>query len=175
MWNRFRSTTNDQRQRQRPTTNDQRPTTNDQRPTTNDQRPTTKAGIVRSPSMAVSPFTLAPATPADVPLILTLIRELAEYERLGHEARATDPLLHDALFGPSPVAHSVIARSDDGTPAGFALYFFSFSTFVGRPGPYLEDLFVRPEFRKRGLGRLLLAHLARVAVDRGCGRMEWSV
>jgi len=125
--------------------------------------------------MAVSPFTIAPATPADVPLILTLIRELAEYERLAHEARATDPLLHDALFGPSPVAHSVIARSKDGTPAGFALYFFSFSTFVGRPGLYVEDLFVRPEFRKRGLGRLLLAHLARVAVDRGCGRMEWSV
>jgi len=125
--------------------------------------------------MAASPFTIAPATPADVPLILTLIRELAEYERLAHEARATDPLLHDALFGPSPVAHSVIARGEHGTPAGFALYFFSFSTFVGRPGLYLEDLFVRPDFRKRGLGRLLLAHLARVAVDRGCGRMEWSV
>lgn len=125
--------------------------------------------------MAVPAFTITSATPEDVALILTLIRELAAYEQLAHEARATEPLLHDALFGPSPVAHSVIARSEDGTPAGFALYFFSFSTFVGRPGLYLEDLFVRPEFRKRGLGRQLLAHLARVAVDRGCGRMEWSV
>jgi GNAT superfamily N-acetyltransferase len=125
--------------------------------------------------MTVPAFTITPATPADVPLILTLIRELAEYERLAHEAQATAPLLHEALFGLSPVAHSVIARSTDATPAGFALYFFSFSTFVGRPGLYLEDLFVRPAFRKRGLGRQLLAYLARVAVDRGCGRVEWSV
>jgi GNAT superfamily N-acetyltransferase len=122
-----------------------------------------------------SAFTIAPATPADVPLLLALIRELAEYEQLAHEAQATEPLVHDALFGPLPVAHAIVARSVDGMPAGFALYFFSFSTFVGRPGLYLEDLFVRPEFRRRGLGRRLLAQLARVALDRGCGRMEWSV
>ncbi len=119
-------------------------------------------------------FTITPATPADVPLILRFIRELAEYERLGDEVRASDALLHDALFGPEAVAHAVVAR-DGETPAGFALYFFNFSTFVGRPGLYLEDLYVRPEFRRRGLGRQLLAHLARVAVERGCGRMEWSV
>jgi GNAT superfamily N-acetyltransferase len=120
-------------------------------------------------------FTIAPATPEDVPLILALITELAEYEQLAHEVQATEPLLHEALFSDAPVAHAVIARTAQGTPAGFALFFFSFSTFVGRPGLYLEDLFVRPEFRKRGLGRQLLAHLARVAIERGCGRMEWSV
>ena len=120
-------------------------------------------------------FTIAPATPEDVPLILALITELAEYQKLAHEVEATEPLLREALFSDAPVAHAVIARTEQGTPAGFALFFFSFSTFVGRPGLYLEDLFVRPEFRKRGLGRQLLAHLARVAVDRGCGRMEWSV
>jgi GNAT superfamily N-acetyltransferase len=127
--------------------------------------------------MALSPvaFTIAPVTPADVALVLSLIRELAEYERLAHEVRATESRLHDALFGDPPVAHAIVARTSDGTPAGFALYFFSFSTFVGKPGLYLEDLFVRPEFRKRGLGRQLLAHLAKIAVDRDCGRMEWSV
>src|SRR6478752_5023024 len=126
-------------------------------------------------SAPASSFTIAPATPEDVPLILALITELAEYERLAHEVKATEPLLHEALFTDAPVAHAVVARTAQGTPAGFALFFFSFSTFVGRPGLYLEDLFVRPEFRKRGLGRQLLAHLARVAVERGCGRMEWSV
>ena len=120
-------------------------------------------------------FTIAPATPEDVPLILALITELAEYEKLAHEVTATEPMLREALFSAAPVAHAVIARTEKGTPAGFALFFFSFSTFVGRPGLYLEDLFVRPEFRKQGLGRRLLAHLARVAVDRRCGRMEWSV
>src|SRR6186997_797510 len=120
-------------------------------------------------------FTIEPATPEDVPLILALITELAEYEKLAHEVTATEPMLREALFCDAPVAHAVIARTEKGTPAGFALFFFSFSTFVGRPGLYLEDLFVRPEFRKQGLGRRLLAHLARVAVDRGCGRMEWSV
>jgi GNAT superfamily N-acetyltransferase len=126
-------------------------------------------------SVTDSLFTIAPARPEDVPLILELITELAEYERLAHEVEATEPLLREALFSDAPVAHAVIARTEQGVPAGFALFFFSFSTFVGRPGLYLEDLFVRPEFRKRGLGRQLLAYLARVAVDRGCGRMEWSV
>ena len=120
------------------------------------------------------PFAIAPATPDDVPLILSMVRELAEYERLAHEVTATDALLRDALFGPSPVAHAVVAR-DGSAPAGFALYFFNFSTFLAKPGLYLEDLFVRPAWRKRGLGRLLLVHLARIAVERGCGRMEWSV
>jgi GNAT superfamily N-acetyltransferase len=128
--------------------------------------------LVASPSTS---FDIRPATPPDVPLVLSLITELAEYEGLAHEVRATEPLIHDALFAPSPCAHAIIARDADGTPAGFALYFFSFSTFVGRPGLYLEDLFVRPEFRNRGLGRRLLAHLARIAVERQCGRMEWSV
>ena len=109
-----------------------------------------------------------------MPLVLSLILELAEYEQLVHEVTATEARLHEVLFGASSVAHGVIAREGDVT-AGFALYFFSVSTFLAKPGLYLEDLFVRPEFRKRGLGRQLLAHLAKIAVDRGCGRMEWSV
>lgn len=125
--------------------------------------------------VSTPPFAIAPATPADVPLILTFIRELAEFERLAHEVQATEALVHEALFGANGVAHAVVARAADGTPAGFALYFFNFSTFVGRPGLYLEDLYVRPAFRKMGLGRQLLAHLARTAVDRQCGRMEWAV
>ncbi len=120
-------------------------------------------------------FTIVDAVPADVPLILTLIRELADYEGLASEVTATDARMHDALFSAIAVAHAVVARTADGTPAGFALYFFNFSTFVGRPGLYLEDLFVRPEHRNCGLGRRLLAHLAKIAVDRDCGRMEWSV
>lgn len=122
-----------------------------------------------------APFTIAPATPADVPIILSFIQELADYEKLAHEVEATEPLLHDALFGADAVAHAVVARTAAGTSAGFALYFFNFSTFVGRPGLYLEDLYVRPEFRSQGLGRQLLAHLARIAVERNCGRMEWAV
>ncbi len=117
---------------------------------------------------------LADATHTDVPLILSFIRELAEYEKLAHEVVATEARLHEALFGPDRVAHATIARAD-GEPAGFALYFFSFSTFLARPGVYLEDLYVRPIWRQRGIGRRLLAHVARVAVECGCGRMEWSV
>jgi GNAT superfamily N-acetyltransferase len=124
---------------------------------------------------ASASFTIAAAAPSDVPLILSLVRELADFERLSHEVAATERQLHDALFGELPVAHAIVARTRDGASAGFALYFFSFSTFLARPGLYLEDLFVRAEFRNRGLGRLLLAHLAKIAVDRECGRMEWSV
>jgi GNAT superfamily N-acetyltransferase len=117
---------------------------------------------------------LDPATPADVPLLLSLIKELADYEKLGHEVAATEDGLSKGLFGEDRVAAAVIARVGD-TPAGFALYFFSYSTFLTKPGLYLEDLYVKPEWRRRGIGRVLLVHLARIAVERGCGRMEWSV
>jgi GNAT superfamily N-acetyltransferase len=114
------------------------------------------------------------ASEEDVPLILSLIHELAEYERLSHEVVATEEALREHLFGERPVAEVMIA--EEGTdPAGFALFFYSFSTFLGRPGIYLEDLYVRPEFRGRGMGRALLVHLARLAKRRGCGRLEWSV
>ena len=119
-------------------------------------------------------FTLRAARPADVPTILRCIRGLAEYERLGHECVATEDLLRESLFGPAPAAEVVLAFDGD-VPAGFALWFRSYSTFLARPGIYLEDLFVFPEFRGRGLGRQLLAHLARTARERGYGRVEWAV
>jgi GNAT superfamily N-acetyltransferase len=119
-------------------------------------------------------FALRPATPADVPVILACIRRLAEYERLAHECIATEAQLHETLFGASPAAEVVLAFAGD-DPAGFALWFQSYSTFLARPGLYLEDLFVYPQHRGRGLGRQLLRHLARVAVERGYGRVEWSV
>ncbi|HYH78736.1 MAG TPA: GNAT family N-acetyltransferase [Longimicrobium sp.] len=119
-------------------------------------------------------MTIRPATPDDVPLILRFIRELAEYERLAHEVVATEDGLRDTLFGPRPYAEVVIAE-EAGEPAGFALFFHNYSTFLGRPGIYLEDLYVRPEARGKGIGRALLAHLARLAVARGCGRLEWWV
>ena len=119
-------------------------------------------------------LTITPALEADIPLILALIKELALYEKLEDQAVATDASLRQALFGPRPSAESVIARID-GEPAGFALYFHNFSTFLGRHGLYLEDLFVRPAFRGRAIGKALLAHLARVAGERGCGRFEWAV
>lgn len=118
--------------------------------------------------------TIRPATPADVPLLLDLIRELAEYERLAHEVRGRAEDLEAHLFGPRPYAEALVAEAD-GRPAGFALFFHNYSTFHCRPGLYLEDLFVRPAFRGRGLGRRLMAHLARLAVERGCTRFEWSV
>ena len=117
---------------------------------------------------------LRAATPADTPLILEFIRALADYEKLTHECEATEPQLRATLFGANPVAHCVLAFADD-APAGFAIYFFNYSTFLARPGLYLEDLFVKPEWRGRGLGKALLLHLARLANARGCGRMEWSV
>src|SRR3954469_23250583 len=117
---------------------------------------------------------LRSATAADVPLILELIRSLAEYEKLAHEVVATEETLRRTLFGPTPAAQVVIAEVD-ARPAGFALYFFNYSTFLAKPGLYLEDLFVKPEFRGAGTGKALLLHLAKLANARGCGRMEWSV
>ena len=118
--------------------------------------------------------TIRPANADDVPLIAQLIRELAEYERLAHAAVATDDGLREQLFGERPAAEVLIAEAD-GEPAGFALFFHNFSTFLGKRGLYLEDLFVRPAFRGLGLGKHLMAALARIAVKRGCGRFEWSV
>jgi len=114
------------------------------------------------------------ATADDVPLVAQLIRELAEYEKLAHAAVATEDGLRGQLFGERPAAEVLIAEAD-GEPAGFALFFHTFSTFLGKRGLYLEDLFVRPAFRGLGLGRHLMAALARTAVQRDCGRFEWSV
>lgn len=121
---------------------------------------------------------IRPATEADVPLIRAFIEALAAYERLRHACVATDDALRETLFGAAPAAEVVIAALDaDGAtvPAGFALFFRSYSTFLARPGLYLEDLFVRPEYRGHGVGRALLVHLAGLAVQRGYGRFEWSV
>ena len=114
------------------------------------------------------------ATERDVPLILRLIKGLSEYEKLAHEVTATEPSLRETLFGARPAADVIIAYAGD-TPAGFALFFPNYSTFLGKPGLYLEDLFVVPEWRGHGLGLAMMKHLARIAVERGCGRFEWSV
>jgi GNAT superfamily N-acetyltransferase len=110
----------------------------------------------------------------DVPVIAELIRGLARFEKLEQEVVMTEELLAAGLFGERTYAEVVLAE-DDGGPVGFALFFHNFSTFLGRPGIYLEDLFVVPEHRGGGIGRMLLAHLARLALERGCGRMEWAV
>ena len=123
------------------------------------------------------PLSIRPATAADVPLILEFVNGLAEYERMLDQVEATEDRLRASLFpahGHEPQAHCVIG-SVDGVPAGFALSFFTYSTFLARPGLYLEDLFVKPEFRGAGLGKALLLHLAALANERGCGRMEWAV
>jgi GNAT superfamily N-acetyltransferase len=114
------------------------------------------------------------AEPADVPVIAHLIRELAIFEKLVDQVVLTDELLRAGLFGPRPYAEAVIAE-DGALPIGFALFFHTFSTFLARPGLYLEDLFVLEDHRGRGVGRSLLAHLAHLAVERGCRRLEWSV
>ncbi|HEX5207960.1 MAG TPA: GNAT family N-acetyltransferase [Steroidobacteraceae bacterium] len=119
-------------------------------------------------------ISIRPATLGDVPLVLEFIRELARYEHLEHEVTATEADLGEALFGERRYAEVVFACSD-GKALGFALFFHNFSTFKGRPGIYLEDLFVRPEARGRGIGRKLLAHLARTALERRCSRLEWAV
>jgi GNAT superfamily N-acetyltransferase len=117
---------------------------------------------------------IRPARAADVAEITNLIRELAVYEKLEHEVRATPEMLQQHLFGPRPVAEVLMAELDDAV-VGFALFFTNFSTFRGLPGLYLEDLFVRPEARGRGIGQALLRRVAQLAVERGCGRMEWAV
>jgi GNAT superfamily N-acetyltransferase len=119
-------------------------------------------------------LSIRPATRADVPLVRELIEGLAEYERLRHECHATEALLESALFGERPYAEVAIAERE-GEAAGFALFFHNFSTFLARPGIYLEDLFVRPAHRGHGVGKALLQHLALLAVQRGCGRLEWAV
>jgi GNAT superfamily N-acetyltransferase len=119
-------------------------------------------------------FRIAPATPRDVPDILAMIEALADYERLRHLCVATVAGLEAALFGPRPGAE-VLVGWEGGSAIAFALYFHNFSTFLGRKGLYLEDLFVRPPFRRRGYGRALLVQLARIAVERECGRFEWAV
>jgi GNAT superfamily N-acetyltransferase len=126
------------------------------------------------PTPPDSPFTLRFGTEDDLPLILTFIEELAAYEKLRDEVVATEERLRLALFGTRPYAEVILAFRDE-TPAGFALFFHTFSTFLGQPGLYLEDLFVRPPHRRQGLGRLLLRTLATLAVERGCGRLEWAV
>jgi GNAT superfamily N-acetyltransferase len=123
----------------------------------------------------MQPAHIRPATPADIPVILSFIRDLARYEKLLHEVEATEAKLGDTLFGARPAAECVLAFADDGQPAGFAIYFTNYSTFLAKPGLYLEDLFVKPEYRGQGIGKALLLHLASLANDRGYGRMEWSV
>ena len=119
-------------------------------------------------------FRIRSATADDVPIILQLIRDLATYERAPEAVVATDAGLREVFFDQEPAAKAVLAFEGE-EPVGFAVYFFNFSTWLGRPGLYLEDLFVKPETRGRGYGRKLLAHLAGVAQERGCGRMEWAV
>ena len=125
-------------------------------------------------STSIPGFTLRPAGLADVPLILEFIRGLAEYERLAYSCVATEEDLARTLFGERGYAEVVLGYQDE-TPVAFALFFHNYSTFLARPGIYLEDLFVKPEWRGRGYGKALLTHLARLAVGRGCGRLEWAV
>jgi GNAT superfamily N-acetyltransferase len=119
-------------------------------------------------------LSIRPATPADLPLIAQFIRDLADYEKLAHEVRFDEAVMGEKLFGTRPYAEVIIGEID-GAPQGFALFFHNFSTFEGKPGVYLEDLFVRPAARGSGLGKALLSRLAAIAVERDCARLEWSV
>jgi GNAT superfamily N-acetyltransferase len=125
-------------------------------------------------STQIPGFTIRFAGEDDVPVILRFIKGLAKYEKLTSEVTATEPLLRETLFGARRVAEVMIGDFQ-GEPVGFALFFHNFSTFLGRPGIYLEDLFVIPEMRGRGFGKALLIYLAKIAVERGCGRVEWAV
>jgi GNAT superfamily N-acetyltransferase len=122
----------------------------------------------------IADFQIRSARVDDVPIVLGLIRDLATYERAPDEVTATEEQLVDVLFGERPAAEVLLAF-EDVSPVGFAVYFYNFSTWLGRPGLYLEDLFVKPEKRGKGYGRALLVELAKIARDRGCGRMEWAV
>ena len=122
----------------------------------------------------ISNFMIRPATENDAGTILSLIKELADYERLTHEVVATENDIRKSLFGEHPLAEALIGEYDK-IPTSFALFFYNFSTFVGKPGIYLEDLYVKPEYRGKGFGRKMLAHIARLAIKRDCGRFEWSV
>ena len=115
------------------------------------------------------------AVPGDVPQILAFIKHLADYEKLSHEVVATEQQLEETLFGDKAYAEVLIAETDDKQPAGFALFFYSYSTFLAKPGIYLEDLYVLSEFRNMGIGKALLKKLAGICVERGCGRLEWAV
>lgn len=119
-------------------------------------------------------LSIRPATPADLPLIAQFIRDLADYEKLADEVRFDEAVMGEKLFGARPYAEVIIGEID-GEPQGFALFFHNFSTFEGKPGVYLEDLFVRPAARGSGLGKALLSRLAAIAVERDCARLEWSV
>jgi GNAT superfamily N-acetyltransferase len=119
-------------------------------------------------------ISIEPANERDVPIILDFIRKLAEYEKLSHLVIATEANIREHVFGTNPVAEVLLAYWD-GVPVGLALYFRNFSTFLGQPGIYLEDLFVEPEHRGKGIGKALLARLAKIAVERGYGRLEWAV
>jgi GNAT superfamily N-acetyltransferase len=118
-------------------------------------------------------FYIKPASRGEIPSLLELIRELARFERLEHEVEASVESLNEALFGPEAVAGALLARVD-GKPAGYAIFFYTFSSFVGRRGLWLEDLYVRPDFRRQGLGRALIGEVARIGVEKNCGRFEWT-
>lgn len=117
---------------------------------------------------------LRPPTRDELSIVAGFIRELAEYEKLAHECSITEESLDRALFGERPYAETLIAFLD-GIPVGFCLFFHNFSTFLGKPGLYLEDLYVKPEYRNQGIGKIILSRLAQLALERGCGRFEWSV
>jgi GNAT superfamily N-acetyltransferase len=129
---------------------------------------------MQSEEMTERNFEIRDADVADIPTIMQLIRDLATYERAPNDVIATEQDLREVLFEAEPAAKVVIGFEDT-APVGFAVYFFNFSTWLGRPGLYLEDLFVKPQMRGRGYGRALLVHLAKIARDHNCGRMEWAV
>lgn len=126
------------------------------------------------PTTSIPDVRIEPATETDIPVLLSLIKELAEYERLSHEVVVTEEILRETLFGKRPYAEDVIAYYKN-EPVGHALFFHNFSTFLGKPGLYLEDLYVRPPYRGKGIGKALLIYLAQLAKERKCGRFEWAV